>query len=163
MNDAPLPESGSWSVEQLVEAVEHLSPAEQREFERCLAGRQAANGRPEPDEATLIQAAEARLPAEDERRLRRLIARSECDQLTPHGEIALRLDQPLLSALQFGAVRCLQQGGEPALEDFNTTDNRNGNVIARLSYSLQDASVIAEEQRENVRVENNHELSSVLG
>jgi hypothetical protein len=70
-------------VEQLLEAVEQLSPAEQREFLSRLAARQAANGRPVPDEATLTQAAEARLPAAAERRLRRLIARSERGQLTP--------------------------------------------------------------------------------
>jgi hypothetical protein len=80
---APLPGSGPWSVEQLLEAVEHLSPPEQREFQLRLAVRQAANGSPGPDEATLVQAAQARLPAAAERRLRRLIARSERGQLTP--------------------------------------------------------------------------------
>ena len=78
-----LPRSGSWSVEQLLEAVEQLSPAEQSEFQRRLAARQAANGSPQPDEAMLVQAAQARLPASAERRLRRLIARSERGQLTP--------------------------------------------------------------------------------
>src|SRR6516165_7951498 len=78
-----LPRSGSWSVEQLLEAVEQLSPAEQSEFQRRLAARQAANGSPQLDEAMLVQAAQARLPASAERRLRRLIARSERGQLTP--------------------------------------------------------------------------------
>ena len=76
-----LPRSGSWSVEQLLEAVEQLSPAEQSEFQRRLAARQAANGSPQPDEAMLVQAAQARLPASAERRLRRLIARSERGQV----------------------------------------------------------------------------------
>ena len=80
---APLPGSGPWSVEQLLEAVEHLSPSEQSEFQRRLAGRQAADGSAGPDEATLVQAARARLPAAAERRLQRLIARSERGQLTP--------------------------------------------------------------------------------
>jgi hypothetical protein len=80
---APLPGSGSWSVEQLLEAVEQLSPAEQREFQRRLAARQAADGSPGPDEATLVQAARARLPAAAERRLRKLIARSERGRLAP--------------------------------------------------------------------------------
>jgi hypothetical protein len=80
---ASMPGSGSWSVEQLLEAVEHLSPAEQREFQRRLAARQAANGSADPDDTTLIQAAQARLPAAMERRLRRLITRSERGQLTP--------------------------------------------------------------------------------
>jgi hypothetical protein len=80
---APLPGSGPWSVEQLLEAVEHLSPAEQREFQRRLAARHGTNGSPGPDEATLVRTAQARLSAAAERRLRRLIARSERGQLTP--------------------------------------------------------------------------------
>lgn len=80
---ALLPKSGSWNVEELLEAVAQLSPTEQGEFQRRLAARQAANGHPGPDEATLAQAAQARLPAAAERRLRRLIARSERGQLTP--------------------------------------------------------------------------------
>jgi len=79
----PLPGSGSWTVEQLLEAVEQLSPTEQREFQRRLASKQAANGSTDPEEATLIQAAQARLPAAAERRLRKLIVRSERGQLTP--------------------------------------------------------------------------------
>ncbi len=79
----PLQQLGTWSVEQLLEAVEHLSPAEQREFQRRLSARQAANGDSGSDEAALIQAAQARLPAAAERRLRRLIARSERGRLTP--------------------------------------------------------------------------------
>lgn len=80
---APLPRSGSWSVEQLLEAVERLSPAEQSEFQRRLAARQAVNGGPGPDEAALIRAARACLPAAAEQRLRKLIARSERGRLTP--------------------------------------------------------------------------------
>lgn len=79
----PLPGSSSWSVEQLLEAVEQLPPAEQREFQRRLAVRQAANGSTDSEEARLIQAAQARLPAAEERRLRKLIARSERGRLTP--------------------------------------------------------------------------------
>jgi hypothetical protein len=70
-------------VEQLLEAVEQLSPAERRDFQHRLAAPQAANGRPEPDEATLVRAARARLPVAADRRLRRLINRSERGQLTP--------------------------------------------------------------------------------
>ena len=79
----PLPDAGSWSVEQLLVAVERLSPAEQHEFQLRLAARQAVNGSPGPDEATLVQAAQARLSAAAERRLRKLSARSERGQLTP--------------------------------------------------------------------------------
>jgi hypothetical protein len=80
---ALVPGSGPWSVEQLLDAVEQLSPAEQCEFQRRLAARPVANGSPGPDEATLVRTARARLPAAAERRLRRLIARSERGQLTP--------------------------------------------------------------------------------
>jgi hypothetical protein len=80
---APVPGSGPRSVEQLLEAVEHLSPAEQREFQHRLAARHAADGSPGPDEATLVRTARARLPAAAERRLRKLIARSERGKLTP--------------------------------------------------------------------------------
>jgi hypothetical protein len=78
-----LPGSGPLSVEQLLEAVEHLRPPEQLEFRRRLAGRQSSNGGAGPEDAALIRAAQARLPAAAERRLRRLIARSERGRLTP--------------------------------------------------------------------------------
>jgi hypothetical protein len=80
---ASLPMSAPLSVEQLLEAVAHLSPDEQREFQRRLVAQQAANGSPGKDDATLNRATRARLPAAAERRLRRLIARSERGQLTP--------------------------------------------------------------------------------
>jgi hypothetical protein len=71
------------SVEQLLEAVDHLSPAQKREFQRRLTERQARNGGPGPDEDALVRAAQARLPAAAERRLKRLIAKSERGRLTP--------------------------------------------------------------------------------
>jgi hypothetical protein len=74
--------SAALSVEQLLDAVEHLSPAEQREFQRRLAARQAPDGNSGPDEAALVRSARAHLPAAAERRLRRLIARSERGRLT---------------------------------------------------------------------------------
>jgi hypothetical protein len=80
---ASVPGSVRWSVEQLLEAVEQLSPDEQLDFRRRLAARQAANGRPGPDEVALVRAARSRLSAQAERRLRRLIARSERGELTP--------------------------------------------------------------------------------
>jgi hypothetical protein len=75
--------SHSFSVEQLLDAVDHLSPAQKREFERRLAERQAVNGGPGPDEDALVRAARARLPAAEERRLKRLAAKSERGRLTP--------------------------------------------------------------------------------
>ena len=67
----------------MLEAVAHLSPAEQREFQRRLAGRQTPNGSAGPEEAALVRTARARLPAAAERRLRRLITKSERGQLSP--------------------------------------------------------------------------------
>jgi hypothetical protein len=76
-------ESGSLGVDQLLEAVAHLSPAEQREFRRRLtAGKAGKNGGAKSGEAALVRAARARLPAEAERRLRKLIARAEAGRLT---------------------------------------------------------------------------------
>ncbi len=74
---------GPLSVEQLLEAVNHLSPAQQREFQRRLVARQARNGEQGRDETALIQAARGRLPAAAERRLKRLITKSERGDLTP--------------------------------------------------------------------------------
>jgi hypothetical protein len=63
-------------VEQLLAAVGQLSPDDQAEFQRRLAARQA------DDEAAVVRAARSRLPAPAERRLRRLIARSERGRMT---------------------------------------------------------------------------------
>ncbi|MBV9126283.1 MAG: hypothetical protein JO112_23280 [Planctomycetes bacterium] len=71
------------TVEEILEAIGQLSLVEQREFQRRLAIRQAANGNAESEEAALVRTARAHLPATAERRLRRLIARSERGQLTP--------------------------------------------------------------------------------
>jgi hypothetical protein len=73
---------GSLSFEQLLEAIDRLSPAEQRELYRRLAARQPQNGIHGSDEAELVQATQARLSPEAERRLRKLIARSESGRLT---------------------------------------------------------------------------------
>lgn len=67
------------SVEQLLEAVEQLSPAERREFQLRLLGREEKNGHSTSGEETLRRRP---LPAA-ERRLRTLITRSEQGKLTP--------------------------------------------------------------------------------
>lgn len=126
---ALLPKSGSWSVEQLLEAVEQLSPAEQREFQRRLAARQAANGSPGPDEAMLTQAAQARLPAAAERRLRRLIARSERGQLTPR-ELAdyqsLAQEAQRIDAARAEALAELARRRGRSVQAVKTTLDREG-------------------------------------
>jgi hypothetical protein len=53
-----------------------------REFERRMAARRGAQRNEGSDEATLVRAARIRLPAEAERRLTTLIARSERGILT---------------------------------------------------------------------------------
>jgi hypothetical protein len=70
------------SLEEVLEAVDHLSPAQIRELERRLAARRAGNRNMGSDEATLVRAATGQLPAATERRLKGLIARSERGKLT---------------------------------------------------------------------------------
>lgn len=121
--------SSSWSVEQLLEAVARLSPAEQREFQRLLAARQAANGSTEPDETVLVQAAQARLPAAADRRLRRLIARSERGQLTPQ-ELAdyqsLAQEAQRIDAIRAEALATLASRQGRSVQDVKAALNRQG-------------------------------------
>jgi len=70
------------TVEQLLEAIKHLSPAEVREFRQQFLAWQDQNGHP-ADEVALRQEAQARLPTSGERRLKRLIAKSEQGTLKP--------------------------------------------------------------------------------
>ena len=77
------PAPGPLSLEQLLEAIDRLAPAQRRELERRLAWRQVEDVNEESDEATWVRAAKVRLPAAAERRLKRLIARSERGLLTP--------------------------------------------------------------------------------
>ncbi len=77
------PAPGPLSVEQLLEAIDRLAPAQRRELERRLAGRRVEHGNAQSEEATSVRAAEIRLPPVSERRLKTLIARSERGLLTP--------------------------------------------------------------------------------
>lgn len=72
----------SLSLEQLLEAVDRLSPAQMREFERRMAARRSAQRKDRSDEAPLVRAAKARLTPAADRRLKTLIARSEGGRLT---------------------------------------------------------------------------------
>ena len=80
---AASPAPGPLSLEQLLEANDRLAPAQRRELERRLGWRQAQDGNEESYEATLVRTAKVRLPAAAERRLKRLIARSERGLLKP--------------------------------------------------------------------------------
>jgi hypothetical protein len=76
------PGASPLSLQQLLAAVDRLPPAQLRELELHLAARRTEHGNEEVDEACLIRAATARLPASTERRLKTLIARSERGVLT---------------------------------------------------------------------------------
>ena len=70
------------SLDELLEAVNRLPPAQKREFERRMAARRSDSGQKLPDESNLVRAAKVRLSAADDRRLKRLISRSERGLLT---------------------------------------------------------------------------------
>ena len=72
----------SLSLEQLLEAVDRLSPAQMQEFERRMAARRSDQRTDRSDEAPLVRAAKARLTPAADRRLKTLIARSERGRLT---------------------------------------------------------------------------------
>ena len=62
------------SLEQLLEAVDRLPPAQKREFERRWPHR-SDSGEKLSDQANLVRAAKMRLTAADDRRLKRVISR----------------------------------------------------------------------------------------
>ena len=74
--------SAPWSMAQLLEAIKQLAPAERRELQRQLFAWQAENGGLVKNDEELRRAARARLPTTEERRLRRLIRKSEQGTLT---------------------------------------------------------------------------------
>ena len=71
------------TVEHLMAAVKQLSPTELREFTQQFTAWQEKNGTWADEDVVLIQTTKARLPVADERRLKRLIAKSERGTLTP--------------------------------------------------------------------------------
>ena len=70
------------TVDHLMAAIKQLSPAELSEFTRQFADWRERNGKQADDEAALIKATKAHLPAADGRRLKRLMAKSERGTLT---------------------------------------------------------------------------------
>jgi hypothetical protein len=69
--------TGRSTVPQLMRTVKELAPAELSDFKRRFARWQQQNGGRDEEQAALVQTCQARLRAADERRLRRLIAKSE--------------------------------------------------------------------------------------
>jgi hypothetical protein len=62
------------TVDHLLQAVKQLSPTELSEFVQRFEEWQKQNGTPPDEEAALIRATQERLPAADERRLKRLLS-----------------------------------------------------------------------------------------
>jgi hypothetical protein len=106
------------SVEHLIAAIKQLSPAELSEFAREFAAWQAQNGWQAKSEAELIKATKTRLPAAEQRRLKRLIAKSERGTLTEAelaeyrslGEKAERINVTRVEAL----AELVRRRGKPA-------------------------------------------------
>ncbi len=69
------------TVPELMGTIKQLSPAKLRQFTRAFARWQQHSERPQDDEA-LVEACRARLAPAEERRLRKLIAKSERGILT---------------------------------------------------------------------------------
>jgi hypothetical protein len=74
--------SADSTVPQLMASVMQLTPAELREFKRRFAKWQQEHGGQADNEAALIQACKSRLTAADDRRLNKLIAKSERESLS---------------------------------------------------------------------------------
>lgn len=71
------------SVEQLKAAVQQLPPNELQAFTAWLVAWQQKHHMQGNEDAALIETTRMRLPAEDAKRLKRLIAKSERGALTP--------------------------------------------------------------------------------
>ena len=105
------------TVQHLMAAVQQLSPDELREFERQFAAWQQQHSKQMDEEVALIQAIKGRLPAADEQRLKRLIAKSERGTLTPqeldaYRTLAQRTEQ--LNVMRVEALaELVQRRGKP--------------------------------------------------
>lgn len=106
------------TVEHLMTAVKQLLPDELREFKRQFAAWQEQNGQQTEEESALIQATKVRLPAVDERRLKRLIAKSERDTLSPkelneYRALAQRAEQLNVTRVE-ALAELVRRRGKPA-------------------------------------------------
>jgi hypothetical protein len=90
-------------VDQLLKAVASLPGPERREFQRRFDSLPQRNGIPEETDESLIEEARACLPEASNRRLRKLIAKSEARRLTP-AELTEYL-KPAHEAEQLDVVR----------------------------------------------------------
>jgi 5-methylcytosine-specific restriction endonuclease McrA len=109
-------------------SVKRLTPAELRQFERQFAEWQEQKGGRSKEEEALVQACMARLPTAEERRLKKLIAKSEggalsSDELEDYRSLvrrAERLDATRLTAL----MQLSRRWGQPCRPSWRPSDGR---------------------------------------
>jgi hypothetical protein len=130
----------SAKVGEPLEAIKQLSPTEQRELRRRLASLNGPDGERRASVAGLVQTAQARLPAVQQRRLGRLIAKSEAGKLTPK-ELAeyqrLAREAEQLDAARLGALAELaRRWGKPvAAAVCKDLETRKTRMAAPVSFS----------------------------
>ncbi|MCI0488214.1 MAG: hypothetical protein L0229_16625 [Blastocatellia bacterium] len=119
------------TVDDLLAAIKQLSPAELREFAQQFARWQKQNG--EQVEAAFIEAAKASLPDADERRLKRLIAKSERGTLTEKEMDQYRILAERAEQIDLKRVEALaelaRRRGKPArivMREIGSTGGGNG-------------------------------------
>ena len=108
------------TVPQLMETLKQLRPAELHEFKRRFAKWQQQDDGGAEEEAALLGACKARLSAVDERRLKKLIAKSERGALRP-GDLAdyralVRRAEKLDAARLTALTQLARRWGKPVRE-----------------------------------------------
>jgi hypothetical protein len=121
------------SVEELLNAVRQLAPAELHEFKRQFAAWENQNGKRPHDETTLAEVAKARLPATEQRRLRRLMAKSENGTLTSKElaqyRVLARRAERLNAKRAEALAELVRRRGQPArvvMEEIGWEDDADG-------------------------------------
>jgi hypothetical protein len=71
--------------------------------------------------------------------------------------VLFALAESLLCLLELFAVRRLQDGGEPPLEDFYPGDDGQNDIVGHLRPPLAHPGVAAKQMAEGVRVQDEHE------
>jgi membrane-bound lytic murein transglycosylase B len=106
------------SAEELLDAVQQLSPAELHDFKRQFTAWERQNGKKAEDEGVLVRAAKARLSTAERQRLRRLTAKSEQGSLTPKElaqyRVLARRAERLNAARAEALAELVRRRGQPA-------------------------------------------------
>jgi hypothetical protein len=71
--------------------------------------------------------------------------------------------KPLLRLLQPGPISSSQQRGEASSQRFDAGDDRNADLVRLLAAVFQYPWVSLKQVRERIRVEDDHDSSSVIG